>query len=176
MPPSLRKPAAPAPRYGHYEFTFFLSSCLHGKYHGSARRARHINDPSTNKRIILVFCFFLLQAYLNESITVPGPKRQTSDLNVKTGWYHARQDTLPHFLLKTKEEEKGGRVSPFAWYQPVLTFRSVVCRLGPGTVHIFVVSLNIETISLRGSRRTTVRSDSVIAKKIFHAHKFDLLL
>ena len=58
------------------------------------------------------------------------------DLNVKTGWYHAKQDTLPHFLLKTKEEEKGGRVSPLAWYQPVLMFRSVVCRLGPGTVLI----------------------------------------
>ena len=29
-------------------------------------------------------------------------------------------------LLKTKEEEKGGRVSPLAW--------SVVCRLCPGTV------------------------------------------
>ena len=34
--------------------------------------------------------------------------------------------TLPHFLLKTKEEEKGGKVSPLAWYQPVLTFRFAV--------------------------------------------------
>ena len=25
-------------------------------------------------------------------------------------------------------------MSPLAWYQPVLTFRSVVCRLGSGTV------------------------------------------
>ena len=25
-------------------------------------------------------------------------------------------------------------MSPIAWYQPVLTFRSVICRLGPGTV------------------------------------------
>ena len=39
--------------------------------------------------------------------TVPGPKLQTSCQNFKTVWYHARQDTLPHFLLKIKEEEKG---------------------------------------------------------------------
>ena len=41
------------------------------------------------------------------------------DQNVKTGWYQARQDTLPHFLLKTKEEEIGGILSSLVWYQPV---------------------------------------------------------
>ena len=39
-----------------------------------------------------------------------------------------------YFLLNTKEEEKGGRVSPLAWYQPVLTFRSVVWRFRARTV------------------------------------------
>ena len=47
--------------------------------------------------------------------TVPGPKRQTSDQNVKTGWYHARQCTLPHFLPQTKGRKKGGRLSSLAW-------------------------------------------------------------
>ena len=37
-------------------------------------------------------------------------------------------------LSLTKEEEKGGRVSSLAWYQPVLMFRSVVSRFGSETV------------------------------------------
>ena len=39
---------------------------------------------------------------------VPGPKRQISYWNVKTGWYNARQDTLPHFCPPKKEEKKEG--------------------------------------------------------------------
>ena len=46
----------------------------------------------------------------------------------------SRQDILPHFLLKPKEEEKGGSVSPLASYQLLLMFRSVICRLSPRTV------------------------------------------
>ena len=61
--------------------------------------------------------------------TVPEMKRQNRLCD-------AREDTLPLFS-KTKEEEKGGRVSPLEWYQPVLTFRSVIWRLGPGTVLLF---------------------------------------
>ena len=67
------------------------------------------------------------------------------DLNVKTGWYHAKQDTIPHFLLKTKEEEKGGRVSSLAWYQPVLTFRSVVWRFGTQTV---IIGLKSDSLNM----------------------------
>ena len=34
-------------------------------------------------------------------------------------------------------------MSPIAWYQPVLTFRSVVCRLGPGTVYLELICKNL---------------------------------
>ena len=61
-----------------------------------------------------------------------GPKRQTTDLNVKTGWYHARGDTLPPFSYSFVLRREWGRVSFLTWYQPVLTSRSVVCRLCPG--------------------------------------------
>ena len=66
--------------------------------------------------------------------TVLALKRQTSDRNVKTGWYHAREDTLPPFFLPFVWGRKWGRVHCLAWYQPVLTFRSLVWRFGPGTV------------------------------------------
>ena len=36
----------------------------------------------------------------------------------------------PPLPSQTKEEERGGRVSPLAWYQLVLTFRSVVWLFG----------------------------------------------
>ena len=39
--------------------------------------------------------------------TVPRPKHHASNQNVLTGRYHARQDNLPHFLLKNKGRRKG---------------------------------------------------------------------
>ena len=47
---------------------------------------------------------------LSNTSTVPEPKRLTSDRNVKTDRYHAKQDILSRFLLKTIGKEKGGRV------------------------------------------------------------------
>ena len=46
--------------------------------------------------------------------------------------YHSIHDTLPQFILQVNEEEKGGRVSPLAWYQPVLTLGLSLDVLGQG--------------------------------------------
>ena len=58
---------------------------------------------------------------------------QTSTyLNVKTGWYHAREDTPSLlFFLGFKNTV---RVSCLARYQPVLAFLSLVWRFSSGTV------------------------------------------
>ena len=46
-------------------------------------------------------------------------------------------------------------MSPLAWYQPVLMFRSVVCRLGPGTVQEPPRSVSLRLrISKRGIQAT----------------------
>ena len=63
----------------------------------------------------------------------PRPKTSNDWSKRQSGWYHASGDTVPAFS-SSFFRRKWGRVSCLAWYQPFLTFRSVVWRLGPGTV------------------------------------------
>ena len=92
-----------------------------------------LNSVHEKYSFILQFYFYL------ECYTVPGPKRQMTDLNIKTGWYHARGDTLPHFSSSFVLRRKWGRVSCLAWHQSVLTFRSLFWRYGSGTVNNYSI-------------------------------------
>ena len=57
---------------------------------------------------------------LETTNTVPSPKRETNNRNVKTGWYRAKQETLPCFPLHKSRRGKG-RVSVFPYMHVVST-------------------------------------------------------
>ena len=88
-------------QYRHWVY-YQLDS--HGLHHETQQQLVRINEIHWNPSIV--------DLSVAKSSTVPKPKCQRSDQNVKTGWYHARQVALPHFPLKTKEEENG-----INWFQ-----------------------------------------------------------
>ena len=91
---------------------------------------------SQNCNCVIHSKLFLNVLTISHVLSVSKPKCETTDLNVKTGWYHAREDTLPPFSSSFVLRRKWGRVSYLAWYQPVFTFRSLVSHFGSGTVEI----------------------------------------
>ena len=77
-------------------------------------------DPGPQKSVILIYGW---------TITVPGPKLQTTDLNIKTGWYHARGDTQSPSLFFFLCFEKKVRESVlFCMVSTGFDVKVIVCR------------------------------------------------